>query len=1219
MARLTYRDLLQDSGEIIHYGEELCNASAIGNTMKVQEIISRHPELVKFQNKQGQTPLHTAAYGGHVGAVDALVTNDAPLERQDKEGQTPLASAVDGNEPKVVRYLLEAGSKINASNKMSFTPLYLATLHDQQKCVEILLERWPEACNINFKDSRGNTPLFIAIRMSNKPIIDLLVGHQKVDLTLKDSQEMNCLHYAALCGNSFAVERILKVAPDLINIPRSDGLTALHIAAINGRTDVVLTLVKQKEENGSGASVTIICYINIYIYIYLLAKNNCEKELKYMKDKTALLLAVEKQHAECVKALLDNGADVNAQDSRDQSCFHLVMVRSVSNQGAVSSVIFQLLLEREGADFTLKNNQGLSCLHFAAHSGNTPAIEKILEVVPWLINLPQNDGMTALHIAANKGFTDTVTSLAKKDNCSKGLKNNNGVTALHLAVVQMHYECIEILLNHGADVNAQDKEGNTSLHRCMMTATLDAKLRPTNQEEGDAVFSAVLKNDRPIIKFGVQTVLEKAPSLINSIATDGLTALHFAASNGKTDIVLTLIKQEKCKKDPKNLKEETPLHLAIQMGHFECADALIKNGADVNAQDKDGNTGLHRLMIQVSLQESLSTTPAGQDNCRKDAKRTDGRTALHLAVEFCRYQCVQILLDNGADVNAQDKEGNTSLHLIVDLIFKNPANSTANMKDGGKVSVLNIAKDDQKIIELLVQHPNADLRLENDEDFNCLQYAALKNNSFAVDTMLKFNPSLINTTGSEDLTALHIAASNGFVQVLSALLEEKTCRKDIKSVSGQTALHLAVEKCQFECTKALLESDADVNAQDIHGNSSLHLVIEKVSLKNISMVTTKSDDGDPQKLLVTFKNNKQVIKLLVNHPKVDLTLRNKSDFNCLHLAAINGNTFAIRSILEANPSLVKSVFGKDRSTALHLAALNGHTDVVAALCEHDMCETDHPNANGQTALHVATDCCNRKIVEILLNKGVNVNAQDKDGDTCMHLLMSKALKKEAPASLDIQHITTLFVEHQNIDLLLTNKKGDTSLHCAAFVGNNDAVEKTLKVTPSVINITSQTFTALHIASLYGKADVVQTLAKQPNCITDRQNGNGQTALHLAIDKSHYKCIEALVTNGADVNTQDKDGNTSLHLVMMKETTREMLISTSREQLADLAKTIEEEGGIRDARTNLVALIISLLKHGANVRKMNSKEKDVLHLCPNADVESFLAEFGGIRKVTEASN
>ena len=61
-----------------------------------------------------------------------------------------------------------------------------------------------------------------------------------------------------------------------------------------------------------------------------------------------------------------------------------------------------------------------------------------------------------------------------------------------------------------------------------------------------------------------------------------------------------------------------------------------------------------------------------------------------------------------------------------------------------------------------------------------------------------------------------------------------------------------------------------------------------------------------------------------------------------------------------------------------------------------------------------------------------------------------------------------------------------------------------------------------------------------NCQKDLKNVSGNTALHLASAKCHNKCIEALVNNGANVNAKDSDGDTSLHIVMIKASMKDIL-------------------------------------------------------------------------------
>lgn len=103
-----------------------------------------------------------------------------------------------------------------------------------------------------------------------------------------------------------------------------------------------------------------------------------------------------------------------------------------------------------------------------------------------------------------------------------------------------------------------------------------------------------------------------------------------------------------------------PLHCAVQMGHTETVELLIRFGADVNAKDRNQYTPLH--VVAASGMETVSRMliNAGAD---VNSQNAFGNTPLHIACLNSHLNICQDLVNSGANKEATNFRGQTPLHI----------------------------------------------------------------------------------------------------------------------------------------------------------------------------------------------------------------------------------------------------------------------------------------------------------------------------------------------------------------------------------------------------------------------------------------------------------------------------------------------------------------------------------------------------------------------------
>lgn len=164
---------------------------------------------------------------------------------------------------------------------------------------------------------------------------------------------------------------------------------------------------------------------------------------KYARDDTtALHKAVELEHIECVKILLEAGADINIKDINESAPLHFA--RSVS--------CLELLLKNKNIQIDIRNNAGKTPLQIASARGDIECIKMLLQHGAD-INNKDDSGCAPLHFAILNDKEDSVKVLLHYG-ADIHLKNGHCRNAKELAIIE-HKEHIAKLIDRRVFLNVK--------------------------------------------------------------------------------------------------------------------------------------------------------------------------------------------------------------------------------------------------------------------------------------------------------------------------------------------------------------------------------------------------------------------------------------------------------------------------------------------------------------------------------------------------------------------------------------------------------------------------------------------------------------------------------------------------------------------------------------------------------------------------------------------
>uniref|UniRef100_A0A3P9M9I3 non-specific serine/threonine protein kinase n=1 Tax=Oryzias latipes TaxID=8090 RepID=A0A3P9M9I3_ORYLA len=192
----------------------------------------------------------------------------------------------------------------------------------------------------------------------------------------------------------------------------------------------------------------------------------------------------------------------------------------------------------------------------------------------------------------------------------------------------------------------------------------------------------------------------------------------------------------------------------------------------------------------------------------------------------------------------------------------------------------------------------------------------------------------------------------------------------------------------------------------------------------------------------------------------------------------------------------------------------GLQHLLGSLNSYDI---NQPNKHGTPPLLIAAGCGNIQIIEVLMRKGAEIQANDKSGANAVYYAARHG------------HVETLrFLHEKKCPLNVQDKSGETALHVAARYGNVDVVSYlcTIQADPNLADREQEI--PLHCAAWHGYSAVARALC-QAGCDVNATNREGESPLLTASARGFVDIVECLVEHRADLQATDKHGRTPLHL------------------------------------------------------------------------------------------
>jgi hypothetical protein len=466
-----------------------------------------------------------------------------------------------------------------------------------------------------------------------------------------------------------------------------------------------------------------------------------------------------------------------------------------------------------------------------------------------------------------------------------------------------------------------------------------------------------------------------------------------------------------------------------------------------------------------------------------------GTTLLMLAAKNHDIAQIDFLLEKGLLPEAKRKDGKNAVHLtLISAIWSNDPFNELEPEGSLIVSILK-----------KLHSKGASLTQADNEGITPLHLAAASRISDPATFLLSFydDPLPLDKDG---WSPLHTAASTGSTVVIKLLIPHSK-NVDQSDSTGQTALMLAASGDRLESARRLLKAGANINAKDYSKTTALASAILENRIPTARFLL---DNG-------------------ATIPDLELSELLITTARLFHDAHITPDDFGF--LIAHISGLIAETDVRDAQgvPALHWIASSDNSSALNAFLKRSP-DINSQSPDGRTALMWAVVSHAEKTARLLIAAGADPDIKDNEGKTAADWgkwpEAEPIISDNSPKNFTRKKEAALSAYLKKGDWKLEDRIGAyTPLHLAAALGNQDAVEKILKLGAPVDQLLYDRSTPLMEAAANGRTHIMEIfLAKGADF--SLKNGSGSRAIDLAVSMNHPDVARLLLARDGAIGKNE---------------------------------------------------------------------------------------------------